>query len=205
MLYAMTAEERTRRTSSTPSTDDHLLVRQIQKGSQSAFDELVKRYYGSAYNMVAHSVRTHEEREDLIQEIFIKVYKNINKFRFQASFSTWLFRITRNMLIDRSRKKSLIQVSMESEEGVATIGERIEDNRANPEAQSMESDADSALRNALMKLDDDHKQILILREMEGLSYRELTEVLGINMGTVKSRLARAREELKIKLMEIYSG
>ena len=201
----MTAEERTRKTSSTHSTDDHLLVRQIQKGSQSAFDELVKRYYSSAYNMVAHSVRTHEEREDLIQEIFIKVYNNINKFRCQASFSTWLFRITRNMLIDRSRKKSIIQVSMESEEGTATIGERIEDKRANPEGKFMESDADSALRDALMKLDDDHKQILILREMEGLSYRELTEVLGIKIGTVKSRLARAREELKIKLMEIYSG
>ncbi len=201
----MTAEERTRRISSTPSTDDHLLVRQIQKGNRDAFDALVKRYYGSVYNMVAHSVRTHEEREDLIQDIFIKVYRNIGKFRFQASFSTWLFRITRNMLIDRSRKKNLIQVSMESEEGTSTIGEKIEDKRANPEGKFMESDADSALRKALVKLDDDHKQILILREMEGLSYRELTEVLGINMGTVKSRLARAREELKIILMETYSG
>ena len=201
----MTTEDRTRRISGTPTTDDHLLIRQIHKGNPDAFDSLVKRYYGSVYNMIAHSVRTHEEREDLIQEIFIKVYRSIGKFRFQASFSTWLFRITRNMLIDRSRKKSLIQVSTETEEGVSTIGERLEDTRANPEGRFMESDADSALRSALVKLDEDHKQILILREMEGLSYKEITEVLGINIGTVKSRLARAREELKIQLMESYSG
>jgi len=201
----MTAYDRTKSASSIPSTDDDLLIRQIQQGNRDAFDELVKRYYGSVYNMVAYSVRTHQEREDLIQEIFIKVYTNIGKFRFQASFTTWMFRITRNILIDRSRKKRLTQVSTETEEGTSTVGERLEDIRANPDKRLMDSDAEISLRNALVNLDEDHKQILILREMEGLSYKELTKTLGINMGTVKYRLARAREELKIKLMEMYSG
>jgi RNA polymerase sigma-70 factor (ECF subfamily) len=176
--------------------------RTIKKGDQDAFNDLLKRYYSAVYNLVAHSVRSHEEREDLIQEVFIKVYRNLGKFRFEASFSTWLYRITRNMLIDRSRKKAIHPVSMESEEGGITIGDRVQDHRMNPEGFILESDSDITLRDALMKLDENHRHILILREMEGLSYRELAKVLEINTGTVKSRLARAREELKNHLMKI---
>jgi RNA polymerase sigma-70 factor (ECF subfamily) len=192
----------TRNVSPRTINDDHLLVKRVQKGDQDAFNDLLKRYYSAVYNLVAHSVRSHEEREDLIQEVFIKVYRNLGKFRFEASFSTWLYRITRNMLIDRSRKKAIHPVSMESEEGGITIGDRVQDHRMNPEGFILESDSDITLRDALMKLDENHRHILILREMEGLSYRELAKVLEINTGTVKSRLARAREELKNHLMKI---
>ena len=183
--------------------DDHLLVKQVQAGSRDAFDELVKRYYGAVYNLTAHSVRQTDEREDLIQDIFLKVYRNINGFRFQASFSTWLYSIARNMLIDFSRKRQLKTVSIEKEEGGMKIIDTLADKKDDPEKRIMEREADITLRKALAELDEDHRQILILREMEGLSYIELSKSLKINIGTVKSRLARAREELRVKLAEIH--
>jgi len=194
----------TRETSSALSPDEHLIVKRVQSGDRNAFDELVKRYYGAIHNVVAHSIKDAQEREDLIQEIFFKAYRNIGGFRFEASFSTWLYSIARNMLIDKARKREPFQVSMEKEEGGVKIGDSVEDKRDDPEKWILERDADKSLRMALMSLDENHKQILILREMEGLSYIELSKVLKINIGTVKSRLARAREELRIKLTEKYS-
>lgn len=186
-----------------PSADDHLLVKRVQAGNRDAFDELVKRYYGAVYNLAAHSIPGSEEREDVIQEIFLKVYRSIKGFRFQASFSTWLYSIARNMLIDNSRKKRPLQVSIEKEEGGIKIKDILTDQRDDPETRLMENSADISLRKALMDLDESHKQILILREMEGLSYMELSKALGINIGTVKSRLSRARDELRIILTEKF--
>jgi len=187
----------------TPSADDHILVKRVQAGNREAFDELVKRYYGAVYNLAAHSIQNGEEREDVIQEIFLKAYRSISGFRFQAAFSTWLYSIAKNMLIDISRKKHPLQVSIEKEAGGIRIGDTLSDSRDDPEKRLMENNAEISLRKALMNLEENHKQILILREMEGLSYMELSKALGINIGTVKSRLARAREELRIILSEKY--
>jgi RNA polymerase sigma-70 factor (ECF subfamily) len=201
----MPVYDSTRKASLTSTTDDHELVKRVKLGETDAFDELVKRYYGSVYNLVAHSIPGHEEREDSLQEIFLKVYVNIPKFRFESSFSTWLFSISRNYLIDRSRKKKLLQVSTEDEDSGRTIMDSLSDQSSNPEKRMMESNADRTLRDALTQLDDDHKHVLILREIEGFSYMELAQILKINIGTVKSRLARAREELKSVLSKAYEG
>lgn len=198
----MPVNDRTSKESTFSTADDHQLVRKVQTGDKRAFDELVKRHYKAVYNLVYHSVYSHEEREDLIQDIFIKVYRNIDKFKFKAAFSTWLFSITRNALIDRARKREIQQVPLETQNDNVDLKDKVVDPAANPEMAFMESDAESTLRKALMELDDDHKQILILREMEGLSYKELAITLGINMGTVKSRIARAREQLKQILSEM---
>jgi RNA polymerase sigma-70 factor, ECF subfamily len=145
----------------------------------------------------------HEDALDLAQESFIKVYQNLNRFKFNSSFSTWLFKITSNLCRDKLRKKQhiLTTYSMSEDKINKKAMENIE-KADNPENISISRQLSISIQEKIDQLSPKHKTVFVLREFEGLSYEEIAAVLEISVGTVKSRLSRARRSLREDLNKI---
>ena len=181
---------------------DNRLVARTIAGDLEAFEDLTRLYYDRVRALVHHHLHCEDELEDALQEIFIKAYQALPRFRKRSSFYTWLFRIASNYCIDRLRKRRLDQVSLDDVESRDSLEARLPESADNPEESFARSERVKFVRMALEKLDPLYHSIMVLREIEGLSYEELSETLGVGMGTVKSRLARARMELKRILEEM---
>lgn len=181
--------------------DENALIEGAKKGGEEEFEALVLMYQDICYNISYKYFLNHEDALDATQDAFIKVYKNIKKFRGDSSFKTWLFRIVMNSCKDISRKrKSRIQpesIFKEGEEGEFTL--EIEDKALSPLDTVIKGEESGKLMKSLNKLHEDHKEILILRDINDLSYEEIGSILSLNEGTVKSRINRAR----LKLREVY--
>jgi RNA polymerase sigma-70 factor (ECF subfamily) len=200
-------ETRIARTDSAESTPavrarDNRLVSRTLAGDDEAFEELVRLYYDRLRALVFHHLHREDELDDALQDIFLKAYKALPRFRKRSNFYTWLFRIASNYCIDRLRKRRLELVSLDGTEGRDAIEARLPLLPDSPEESYTRTQRVELVRKALGQLDPIYQNILVLRELEGLSYEEITESLGIGMGTVKSRLARARAELKNVLTEM---
>jgi RNA polymerase sigma-70 factor (ECF subfamily) len=200
-------ETRIARTDSAESTPavrarDNRLVSRTLAGDDEAFEELVRLYYDRLRALVFHHLHREDELDDALQDIFLKAYKALPRFRKRSNFYTWLFRIASNYCIDRLRKRRLELVSLDGTEGRDAIEARLPLSPDSPEESYTRTQRVELVRKALGQLDPIYQNILVLRELEGLSYEEITESLGIGMGTVKSRLARARAELKNVLTEM---
>ncbi|MGQ9632264.1 MAG: RNA polymerase sigma factor [bacterium] len=169
---------------------DASLVAMCQSGNMGAFEELVRRYQRRIYNLVCRTMGSTEGSEDIAQEVFLKAYKSIGKFKGRSNFYTWLFRIAINTCIDEMRKRQRKAQTLELSEA-ADCGE-------DPRGE----DIRGRLSAALASLSPGHRMILTLREVEGFSYGEIAEIIGCRVGTVKSRLSRAREELKNRFFSI---
>lgn len=175
------------------------LVEQSRKGNVDAFEELIKDYKKSAYNIALRVLRNVEDAEDASQEALIKVYKNIQNFNMQSTFKVWLYRIVVNTCLDFKRKKSINAVSIDENidlGGNNEVHREIADDSGNPDALVEKNFNNKLVNDAVNKLDDDYKTIIILRDIQGFSYSEIAEILSCNLGTVKSRLNRARKSLK---------
>lgn len=181
---------------------DSRLVSRVLSGDNQAFEDLVRAYYGRVRALVFHHLHREDDLDDALQEIFIKSYQALPQFGKRSNFYTWLFRIASNYCIDRLRKKRLELVSLDGAEERDSIEARLPNGPDSPEDVLGRSERVRMVRIALGKLDPIFQNILVLRELEGLSYEEITESLNINMGTVKSRLARARAELRRILEEM---
>jgi len=180
---------------------DQMLVARAQKGEMAAFDGLVRRYAGSLRNMVIHHGVRGEEVDDVLQEVFLRAWRGLPNFKGDATFTTWLYRIAFTVTIDRERRRKRrpqVQDAIDPAKEERTGG-TYRDARRTPEEYSLGEDQVRMVRKALLEVEPLYRQILILREMEDLSYQEIAQSLGVAEGTVKSRLARARAQLKLIL------
>ena len=179
-------------------------VKRAARGDSRAFEELVMLYQGPVYNLCFRMVGNAEDAADMSQEAFLKAWKNLEGFQFESAFSTWLYRLASNCCLDflRSRKRrptiSLVTTNDEDEEQVMDV----EDTAPGPEEQLFTREDREILQKALGEIDPEQRQILTLRVVNDLSYGEIAEILGIKEGTVKSRLSRARENLRKKVLQI---
>ncbi len=180
-------------------TEEQVLVMRAQRGEQDAFRILVERYQQYVYALALRMLASPEDAEDAAQEAFLSAWRGLPNFRMDAKFSTWLYRLTVNAATDllRKRKKTQGQVSMEEEPVAATTA----DPAPTPEEAAEQQERNAALQQAVMLLSEQHRTILLLREVNGLDYGEIGAVLKLSPGTVRSRLARARRELAKKLRE----
>ena len=179
-------------------TEEQVLVMRAQRGEQEAFQVLVERYQSLVYTLALRMVSSPEDARDVAQEAFVSAWKALPKFRMDAKFSTWLYRLTMNAATDllRRRKKEREDRSLDDE--AVAVG--VADPTPSPQELAEQKERREILRRCIAQLSDNHRKILLLREVNGLDYAEIGEVLELTPGTVKSRLARARRELREKLL-----
>lgn len=174
--------------------EERILIEKCINRDTHAFESLILKYESKIYNMCYYLLKNKEDALDASQEVCIKIYKSINKFKGDSKFSTWIYRITYNTCLDyiKKRKDEL------SYEDVISTDNNIESRTEGIiEARELKFE----LKRCILKLNNDFKTVIVLRDIEGLSYQEIAEVLNIEVGTVKSRLNRAREAFKGELIK----
>ncbi len=191
----------------TQATDEDL-VREAKDGRLEAFDELVIRYQDRIYHLIRRSVGDEQDSRELTQEAFMKAFRNLRRFREEAAFSTWLYRIAINLSTSKRRsyiyQRKVGKVSLD-----ATLRTRSGEVRPEPEDSSCEPtemyrrrEIQTRIQSAIDELEDSPRQMVILRDLEGMSYEEIADLLEIPIGTVRSRLHRARLDLREKLKDL---
>ena len=178
------------------ATDSELVERALG-GSPEAYGDLVLRYQRPVFSLIVRMVRNGAIAEELAQDVFIKAYHHLGSFDPRRKFSSWLFKVAHNATIDHLRRRQLATVPLEPEEGEGPrLAELLSGPESEgPEGQAMRSELARALDEALAELRPEHREILLLRFGQGLSYSELAEVLGLALGTVKTHIHRARKRL----------
>ncbi|MGE5552014.1 MAG: RNA polymerase sigma factor [Bacteroidota bacterium] len=180
--------------------DELALIQRCQAGEMDAFEELLGRYEGLVYNLTHRYFGSQAEAADVAQEAMLKVFRRISEFKGHSSFKTWLYRVVTNLCLDTLRKHRTPPLSLDELE---------EDGKTLPDLPSKGEDPEGALEQAelrgilgdlLATLAEDHRIIIVLRDVEGLAYEEIAAILGCSLGTVKSRLARAREALRRRFL-----
>jgi RNA polymerase sigma-70 factor (ECF subfamily) len=184
---------------------DAAFVRAVQGGDMAAFDQLVIKHKDKLFNMVYWLLGDYQEANDCAQEIFIKVFKAIKKFRFQSSFYTWLYRISINTCKNRLKssafrwKKRTISLENPKSSKQDNRSYEIQNGSPSPENSLEKKEQIMLIQKAVNALPQEQNRVVVLRDIQGLSYQEIADITGLNLGTVKSRLARARMELRNRL------
>ena len=179
------------------------IVRRVLEGDVNAFEDLVTEHEKGVYAIAQRMTGNAEDAADMTQETFIKAYNSLSSFRGDSKFSVWLYRIATNVCLDflRSRsRKPTVSLSVEDDDGEETQMD-IADESQSPEQLLERGLTRDAVRRGLKSLSPEYRQILLLREIQGLSYEEIAEALVLEVGTVKSRIFRARKRLCAFLME----
>ncbi|MFO1428300.1 MAG: RNA polymerase sigma factor RpoE [Steroidobacteraceae bacterium] len=187
---------------------DLSLVQRVQRGDKGAFDALVLKYQHRVVKLVMRYVRSPAEAEDIAQEAFIKAYRALPQFRGDSAFYTWLYRIAINTAKNAvaSRERSPIEYDLDSDDpGEAwDLQGRMKDT-ATPEALAMTEEIRQTVNAAIEALPEDLRTAIVLRELEGLSYEEIAAAMDCPVGTVRSRIFRAREAIDARLREVFDG
>jgi RNA polymerase sigma-70 factor, ECF subfamily len=176
-------------------------IKQVIKGDQEAFGEIVEIYKNSIYQLCFRMLGNRHEAEDIAQEAFIRAYLNINTFNQDLKFSTWLFRIATNLCIDRMRKKKpdhYLDAEVKGTEGL-TMYSQIPSNTPLPEEELESLELHETVQKEILKLPDKYRSAIVLKYMEELSLNEISEILDLPLGTVKTRIHRGREALRQQL------
>jgi RNA polymerase sigma-70 factor (ECF subfamily) len=184
-------------------SNDADLVEAVRGGDATAYRGLVEKYQGRVYNVIYGMVRNREDAQELTQETFVKAFRNLHGFRSDARFYTWLYRIAMNLAIDLTRRRKRTPISgMDEDVGIRDARGEIADvhNIDSPRKVLERKQLHKAIMDALDQLPEQQKQVILLREVEGLSYREIADVLDLAEGTVMSRLFYARKKLQ-KVLE----
>ena len=185
---------------------DMELVAKVQQGDKRAFDLLVLKYQQKVVNIVSRYIRDSHESLDVTQEAFIKAYRALPNFRGDSAFYTWLYRIAintaKNHLVAQSRRPPNYDVEAEVAEQI-DAGELLKD-RASPEHILLKDEIAETVKQAIDDLPDELKTAITLRELEGMSYEEIAEVMSCPIGTVRSRIFRAREAIDVKLKPLVN-
>ena len=188
-------------------TDEEVqLIRACQEGNLEAFDQLVLQYQDKIFGLALHMLKNHDDAQDIAQEVFISCYRNIGAFRFESRFSTWLYRVTVNRVKNRwkylQRRKSESHLSLD--EPLSPDDSRkpeIPDTRANPRQVAEGREIMEHLETQLQTLAPEYREVIVLRFIQDMQYEEIAEVLDISLGTVKSRINRARAQIREKLKD----
>lgn len=180
---------------------DQTLVERVQRGDKRAFELLVRKYQVKIAHLVGRYVHDHAEVEDVVQEVFIKVYRALDRFRGDSAFYTWLYRIAvntaKNHLVAQGRRPPGQDIDVDELE-FSPAGRRLHES-ATPERNLMTRQLGEVLSAALDALPDDLREAIVLRELEGLSYEQIAEAMDCPIGTVRSRIFRARDAIDREL------
>jgi RNA polymerase sigma-70 factor (ECF subfamily) len=180
--------------------DESALLERCRRGDLAAFEPLVEKYRERVWRLAYHHLRDSEEARDVAQEAFIRAWRALPSFRGQSAFYTWLFRIAMNVATDRARQRASQARALGPERVPEEEWERVMVNQeAGPEETTARAEQRARVQQALATLPEHHRTIIMLSDLEGLSYREIAEVLYIPMGTVMSRLHHARKRLRAAL------
>ncbi len=189
---------------------DRVLVDRFKNGDQSAFDEMVARYWDRIFSMVNQLLRNSQDAEEVTQDAFIRAHRGLVNFRGDSAFSTWLYQIATNLARNRywywwrrKRDKSVSIDAPVSAENSTTLADIIPAEVETPDDITVTQEFIARIGQGMEKLSTKHREILILRNVKNHSYEEIAVILGISVGTVKSRIARARESLRSRLGEDF--
>ena len=175
------------------------ILSEVSAGKVDAYGKIVCRYHGRLYNFIYRFVGDRETAEDIVQETFLRAFRKRDEYRAIANFSTWLFTIAGNLAkSELRRRKRGRMISAERDEETDT-GMELPDESARPDKVAESSSADVQIQNAINSLTNNYRQVILLRDVEGMSYQEISEIVDCPVGTVKSRVNRARLKLQQKL------
>ena len=174
---------------------DALLARRAAKGDPAAFEEIVDKYQKMIYNLCLSKLQSREDALDVSQDTFLCAYRAIGSFRGESKLSSWIYRICLNCITDHQRKKVPVISAEKDGDGVG-LEIPDTDEASDPQKNLEKRERIRAVRRAIDALPDESRQIIVLREYGNLSYQEIADTLGLDVGTVKSRLNRAREKIK---------
>ena len=184
--------------------EERKIIKKAAAGSADAFEQLLLKYQTPIYNLCLRMTGNPEDAADMTQEAFLKAWRSLSSFQFESSFSTWLYRLTTNTCLDylRSQKRRpQCSLTVEDDDGEEQVLD-VTDEAPTPEEALLSAEERSQLVHALSQLEASQRQIITLRVVNDLSYAEIAEILDVKEGTVKSRLARARDNLRKKLLQI---
>ena len=178
------------------NADDQRLIAQCLNGDTAAFGELVRRYQDRLYNTVYRLVDNAEDAADVVQDAFLNAYQSLDGFKGDSLFFTWLYRIAVNTAISQKRKQRVLLSIDAGRNGATTVQPLDESEYSRPGHALERAEQDQRVHRALQQLSQEHRTVLILKDMEGQKYEEMADVLGVPIGTIRSRLHRARAELR---------
>ncbi len=186
------------------SIDDAVLVRRCQQGDSEATERLIVKYQDRIYNVILKICRNRDDAAELTQETFVKIIEKIDSFRGKSAFYTWLFRVAVNLTLNYCKRRFKVSGrSLDEPLGPDFDGARgqlrsflVDESAIDPAVLAQKKEIGRIVLASLSRLDDDHRTILVLRDIEDMAYAEIAEVLEIELGTVKSRLSRARANLR---------
>jgi RNA polymerase sigma-70 factor (ECF subfamily) len=188
-----------------PRDEDRALAEGLCAGEESAYEALILRFEQPVFGLVSRLLDNPADAADVVQEVFLKVFRKVNGFRLESSLKTWIYRIAVNEARNHQRwfmrhrgKEVELEPALNEHAGVQ---DWIPDPGRNPYEIALDRETEALLESALEKVSPNYRAALVLREMEGLSYEEIADILGISLGTVKSRILRGRESLRKRLTE----
>ena len=179
--------------------DETILIQKSQRGDMDAFEQLLLRYEKKVYTIAYKYMGNAEDASDLAQEALIKAYQSIGTFRGESSFGTWIGRITANKCLDELRKRKKMQTTSLDEEvnlEEGSVQKEIVSERDTPEQHTIRQETVHYVQQKLQQMKEEYRMVLVLRELEGHSYEDIADMLNCSLGTVKSRISRARNYLK---------
>ncbi|WP_312649459.1 RNA polymerase sigma factor [Aminipila sp.] len=183
------------------SEKESLLIKKAKEGDEGSFEALILSCKGKAYNIALRYVKNENDALDVLQESFIKIFRNLSKFNEESKFETWVYRIVVNTCNDflRKNKNKHNEISVLLDENDHEKELDIPDNTPPPEAVILNKEHSEYILDCLEKIPIDHREIIVLRDIKGFTYEEISEILECSIGTVKSRISRARNNFK----EVY--
>ena len=202
--------DNTRREAVAPvSRADLALVTALQAGAETAYEELIHLYQQPVYNLVYRLLPDPGDASDVVQEVFLKIFRNISNFRAQSSLKTWVYRIALNEAQNRRRwfgRHRRHEVDLDREDDHArSLQDSLSDGGSSPFDLMIGTETQERIEEALQKISPNFKDVVVLRDIEEMSYEQIAEILNLNMGTVKSRILRGREALRKQLVAEESG
>ena len=184
------------------------LIARLRAADLRAFEELVSHFERPVYSLCFRLLGDAEEARDAAQETFLKVYKGLAKFRAESGLKTWIYRIAVNQAMNQQRwwrrrhRDETVSLDLSRGESETTVGSGLASRTASPEQEAIRSEREQSLMRALGQIKQEYRVALVLREIEELTYEEIAETLAISIGTVKSRIARGREELRRRVRDL---
>lgn len=179
--------------------NEEALIKKSQNGDSTAFNELMNSYFKRIYSIAYRMAGNADDASDMTQEVMIKLFRNIKSFRGGSQFSTWVYTVATRTCIDelkKIRRHSSYSIDSEIETDEGSIATELEDDAPTPEKKAEQNELKSLVAKAIARLGDDHKTVIVLRDIQGLGYDEIAKIVGCSAGTVKSRISRGRERLK---------